>query len=294
MGEKVGILHPGEMGVSLAASAQKGGNTVFWTSQGRSPDTRQRAQRYSLVDVENLESLCRSCDIILSVCPPHVAEQVAGQVRENSFRGLYADLNAISPQRTLRIAGALGEAGIDFVDGGIIGGPAWEAGKTWLYLSGRQTARVAACFSAGPLETEVIGEGVGQASALKMCYAAYTKGTAALLCAVLGAAEGLGVRQELLRQWQRDGSGLDQQAAEKVRAAATRGWRFAGEMEEIAATFEASGLPGGFHQAAADIYLRLVDFKGRQALPEIEEVLEALAGDKENEQTPNVPPPLCE
>ena len=74
-----------------------------------------------------------------------------------------------------------------FVDGGIVGGPAWEPGKTWLYLSGERAADVQPYFSAGPLETEVVGDVVGVASALKMCYASYTKGTTALLSTILAA-----------------------------------------------------------------------------------------------------------
>src|SRR5436190_15529567 len=199
--EKIGILHPGEMGASVAASARNSGHAVFWVSEGRSPQTHQRAQDQSLVDVYSLAELCQTCSIIISVCPPHAAEAVAEQVLAQSFQGLYVDVNAISPQRGMRMAAMLGKHSIEFVDGGIIGGPAWKAGTTRLYLSGTEAQRVADCFSAGPLETEIIGEQIGKASALKMCYAAYTKGTTALLCAILAAAEGLEVRADLEHQW---------------------------------------------------------------------------------------------
>jgi 3-hydroxyisobutyrate dehydrogenase-like beta-hydroxyacid dehydrogenase len=278
MDENVGILHPGEMGVSVAVSAQDSGHIVYWASEGRSSETHQRAQKYFLVDSGSLKKLCRSCSIIVSVCPPHAAEDAANQVMAHSFKGLYADLNAISPQRAERIGQAMEEHGIAFVDGGIIGGPAWEAGATWLYLSGKQAQRVADCFSAGRLQTEVIGERVGKASALKMCYAAYTKGSTALLCAVLGAAESLNVREDLERQWSRDESGFAQHASQRARTVTAKAWRFAGEMEEIAATFAEAGMPGGFHNAAAEVYQRLAEFKGRSTKPEISEVLDALLG----------------
>ena len=277
--ETIGILHPGEMGVSVAASAKNSGHSVMWVSEGRSPGTFARAQRHSLVEAKSLEELCRACSMMLSVCPPHAAEEVAQQVLLHSFKGLYADLNAISPQRARRIGKMMEEGGITFVDGGIIGGPAWEAGMTWLYLSGREARRAAQCFSAGPLQTEVIGEEAGRASALKMCYAAYTKGSTALLCAVLGAAEGLEVRGELERQWSRDEPGSAERAAHRTRRVTAKAWRFAGEMEEIAATFAEAGMPSGFHEAAAEVYRRLADFKGRETKPELEEVLRALLGD---------------
>ena len=278
MTENVGILHPGEMGVSVAASAKNSGHTVFWVSEGRSSQTHKRAQDHFLADANSLEELCRTCSIIISVCPPHAAEQVARQVLANSFNGVYADLNAISHQRAIRIGEAMEKCGMAFVDGGIIGGPAWEAGATWLYLSGSQAQRVANCFSAGPLQTEIIGERIGRASALKMCYAAYTKGTTALLCAVLGAAEGLDVREDLERQWSRDDPGFAEKAGQRARGVTAKAWRFAGEMEEIAATFAETGMPGGFHEAAADVYRRLADFKGRETKPGLAEVLSALLG----------------
>jgi len=276
MSETIGILHPGEMGVSIAVAAQDSGHTVWWASEGRSPQTCQRAQAHALVDAQSLAELCRACTIILSVCPPHAAEEVAHQVLAQAFHGVYADLNAIAPQRAQRIGVTLEAHGIAFVDGGIIGGPAWEAGQTWLYLSGSEAQRVAACFSGGRLQTAVIGAEIGRASAVKMCYAAYTKGTTALLGAILGAAEGWEVRAELEQQWRCDDSGLAEQAAQRVRRAAAKAWRFAGEMEEIAATFPAVGMPGGFHEAAADLYRRLADFKGRPTPPPLAEVLAAL------------------
>jgi 3-hydroxyisobutyrate dehydrogenase-like beta-hydroxyacid dehydrogenase len=178
--------------------------------------------------------------------------------------------------RTQRIGQAMAQAGIEFVDGSIVGGPAWEPGQTWLYLTGGEAQRAADCFSAGPLETCVIGEEIGKAAALKMCFAAYTKGSTALLCAILAAAEELGVRQELEAQWSRGGSDFAQQTQERVRRVTAKAWRFAGEMEEISATFQEAGLPRGFHAAAADVYRRIAHFKGAET-PSLDEVLEALA-----------------
>ncbi|MCI0394290.1 MAG: DUF1932 domain-containing protein [Chloroflexi bacterium] len=274
--EKVGILHPGEMGISVAVSAQNGGNAVFWASQGRSPQTQGRVQKHSLIDVYSLAKLCETCSLIISVCPPHVAEEVAEQVLAHSFQGLYVDANAIAPQRAIRIGEAMRAGGVAFVDGGIIGGPAWQANTTWLYLSGGEAERVASCFPAGPLHTQVLGERIGQASALKMCYAAYTKGTTALLCAILGTAEGLGVREELEQQWAREGSDFAGQARQRMTKVTAKAWRFAGEMEEIAATFEEAGMPGGFHEASADIYRRLAHFKDPAVTPSLAAVLAAL------------------
>jgi 3-hydroxyisobutyrate dehydrogenase-like beta-hydroxyacid dehydrogenase len=264
------------MGISLAASAQNSGHTVYWASEERSQQTHERAAKYNLLDARTLEALCRTCDAIVSVCPPHAAEEVAAQVRACAFRGLYLDANAISPQRTVRIGQAMAEAGIAFVDGSIVGGPAWEPERTWLYLAGAEAQRAADCFSAGPLETCIIGDEIGKAAALKMCFAAYTKGSTALLCAILATAEELEVRPELEMQWSRGGSDFARQTQERVRRVTAKAWRFAGEMEEISATFQEAGLPGGFHAAAAEVYRRVAHFKDAET-PPLDEVLEALA-----------------
>ncbi len=131
-------------------------------------------------------------------------------------------------------------AGITFVDGGIIGGPAWDPGETWLYLSGHEVEakRIADCFSAGLLETSIIGDEIGKASAFKMCYASYTKGTTALLTSILALSEAQGVRPELMAQWERDWPGFPTQTESRARRVTAKAWRFAGEMDEIASTFE--------------------------------------------------------
>jgi 3-hydroxyisobutyrate dehydrogenase-like beta-hydroxyacid dehydrogenase len=280
---KIGILHPGNMGISIAASMQNSGNAVYWASEGRSAQTRERAEKFNLLDARTLAELCATCSVIVCVCPPHAAEVVANQTLAHGYQGLYLDANAVSPQRAQRIAQAVETAGATFVDGGIIGGPAWKPGSTWLYLSGREAETAASCFSSGPLETSVIGGEIGRASALKMCFAAYTKGSTALLCAILAAAESLGVRDDLEHQWSRGGSDFAEQAAKRVTGVTEKAWRFAGEMEEISATFTEAGVPGGFHAAAATLYKRIAHFKDAESTPALESVLAALVEDNTGE-----------
>jgi 3-hydroxyisobutyrate dehydrogenase-like beta-hydroxyacid dehydrogenase len=277
--QNVGILHPGEMGLSVAATIQNTGHTVYWVSEGRSSKTHERADKQNLVDADSLAHLCEVCSVIVSVCPPEAAENLAHSVLSQGFSGLYLDANAISPGRTQRISQAITDAGGTFVDGGIIGGPAWTPGNTWLYLSGKAAHRAADYFSSGPLETHIVGDNIGKASALKMCFAAYTKGTTALLSAVLATADALDVRTELEQQWSHNGSNFADEAAQKVTQVTAKAWRFAGEMEEIAATFQEAGLPDGFHLAAGDIYRRMAGFKDTAETPSFDSVLQALLGE---------------
>ncbi len=272
--KRIGLLQPGAMGASVGAAARSNQHTVLWASQGRSEDTLARAQRANLEDVQTVSALVAASEIILSVCPPHAAGDVAREVVELGFSGLYVECNAISPDRTRDIQRFVEDAGVDYVDGGIIGGPAWsrEAG-THLYLSGPRAEEVSACFEDSPLLAPAISDRIGAASALKMGYAAYTKGTTALLTLILGMVEKEGVRADLARQW---GDTFTEQTIRRVCANTAKAWRFEGEMYEIAATFRGAGLPGGFHQAAAEVYKRLASFKDQTEPPAIESVLGVL------------------
>jgi len=289
MHEKIGLLHPGQMGVSIGAAALNAGHEIFWVPEGRSAETRKRAESQGFIPLDSLIVLGRTCSVIISVCPPHAAEGVASEVVKTDFKGIYLDANAISPERAIRIGEKMLARGIAFVDGGIIGGPSWVPGTTWLYLSGEGAEKMATCFSKGPLETQVLAGGWGKASALKMCYAAFTKGSTALLCAILAAAESLGIRQVLEQQWSQGGSDFALQTHRRVQGVTSRAWRFAGEMEEIAATLEDEGIPGGFHESAAQIYRRIAHFKGLSEPPTLEVVLAALLVQPEhtNLQKPN-------
>ena len=139
---RVGLLHPGEMGASVGASGRHNGHRVLWVSEGRGDDTRRRAAAAGLEDVSTLAKLVAASDVVLSVCPPHAALDVAGAVAVQRFRGLYVDGNAVSPATARSIARVVQAGGATYVDGGIIGPPPVKPGTTRLYLSGQvQTAQ---------------------------------------------------------------------------------------------------------------------------------------------------------
>jgi len=257
----VGLLHPGSMGSSIGAAARDSGARVVWVSEDRSEATRARAEADGFEDVHWLNAMVNQSRIILSVCPPEFAVELAEEVCALGFRQTYVDANAIAPETSRRIAAIVERNGGTFVDGGIIGGPARQPGTTRLYLSGEQAPFVAQFLDQGNLEVNCIDGGPGAASALKMAYAAWTKGTSGLLADVIALSLAEGVHDSLVKEWERSQPGLVQRAERGLPGAAAKAWRWVGEMEEIAATFEANGLPGGFHEAAAEVYRRLAQFK---------------------------------
>jgi len=273
MAERIGILHPGEMGSAVAATVRNSGYEVCWVAEGRSHLTRARAESAGLTDAVSLTNLSRTCPVIVSVCPPEFADSVATEVLSQGFRGTYLDANAISPANKKRMAERMQSSGVQFVDGGIIGLPPKARTQTWMYLSGEQADQIACCFTAGPMECEVIGKEPGKASSLKMCYAAQNKGSIALLTAVMGAANHLGILDDLKRQWTRMGPALATEG--HILRAAPKAWRWAPEMREIAATLDSAGMPPEFHLAAAKIFEMLREFKNTDGTS-IEDVLSKL------------------
>jgi 3-hydroxyisobutyrate dehydrogenase-like beta-hydroxyacid dehydrogenase len=246
----VGILHPGEMGTALAAALRGRGEIVRWASAGRSPATADRADRAGLEDAGDVAELCRSSEVLLSVCPPHAALDVARSAA--GFDGVYVDANAIAPE-TARTIATLHER---FVDGGIVGPPPLEPGTTRLYLSGGEAESFATLFAGTTLDARVISARPGAASALKAAYAGWTKGSAALLLTVRELARAEDVEDALLAEWRLSIPGLEERAAGAEGSSRRKGWRWIGEMEEIARSMEAQDLPTGFHEAAAEVFRR--------------------------------------
>jgi 3-hydroxyisobutyrate dehydrogenase-like beta-hydroxyacid dehydrogenase len=217
---------------------------AWWASAGRSAATAERARAAGLRDAGTVAELLARCDVVLSICPPHAALAVAEECA--GFGGLYVDANAIAPATAARVAGTVAR----YVDGGIIGAPSAPR----LYLSGAGAEDVAERFAGTAVEARVLAGPPFAASALKMAYAAWTKGSAALLLTALEAARRLGVEAALIAEWEHSQPDLAARAARARESAAAKGWRWVGEMEEIARTFAAAGLPDGFHRGAGQVY----------------------------------------
>jgi 3-hydroxyisobutyrate dehydrogenase-like beta-hydroxyacid dehydrogenase len=247
----VGLLHPGEMGAAAGAALRARGETVLWVSGERSAATAERARSAGLEDAGGIEEFCRRSEVVISLCPPHAAVEVAGSVR--GFTGIYVDANAVSPATARTIAKLVDRC----VDGGIIGPPPAERGTTRLYLSGHEAKVVADLFAGTTLEARIVSADIGAASAVKMTFAAWTKGSSAMLLAIRALARAQGVEDTLVEEWRMSLPQLGEESNRAARAALRKGWRWIGEMEEIAETFAASDLPDGFHQAAAEIYRRV-------------------------------------
>jgi 3-hydroxyisobutyrate dehydrogenase-like beta-hydroxyacid dehydrogenase len=253
----IGLLNPGEMGAAVGQCLTSRGLQVLWAADGRSGETADRAKAAGLTDAGTARDVAAQADVILSICPPHAAVDVAWAV--HGFGGVYVDANAIAPGTARQVAELIGAGGGRYVDGGIIGSPPTAPGRSRLYLSGSDAPAVHAVhelFGGTALDARIVPGAPTAASAVKMAYAAWTKGSSALLLDARALARAEGVEDTLLAEWALSQPRLADQVERSARAAVTKGWRWVGEMEEIAHTMADAGLPDGFHQAAAEIYRR--------------------------------------
>jgi len=272
----IGLLHPGEMGASVGAAARANGARVLWASEGRGADTQKRAAGAGLEDARTVRDVVAASEVILSVCPPHAARDVARAVAAAGFRQLYVDGNAVAPATSREIAAIVEAAGASYVDGGLIGPPPDKPGTTRLYLSGPQAQRAAALFAKSNLEPIVLPGDLTSASAIKMAYGGWNKGQQALLLSIVALATSAGVGEALMAEWARSQPDLPKRAENAARGSARKAWRWIAEMEENAATLDAAGLPEGFHEAAADIYARLATYKDAAVPPTLDDVAKTL------------------
>ncbi len=260
------MLHPGSMGAAVAACAASTGTRVLWCPAGRSGASVRRAEQAGLEPVPVLEELLAQCDVVLSLCPPAAAEDVAAQVAALAFAGVFVEGNAINPERMVRIAENVGRNAV-VVDGAVIGSPPIGAKRCALYLAGPAdaTTAVEALFTGTAVSVPVLGDELGKASALKLSYTAYQKASRVLAALAYGLAEHHGVDQELLDVAdKRAGSYLVE--IDYIAKTAGRAWRWAPELEEAADALGRVGLPDELLRAAAATLDLWTDAKDRKDL----------------------------
>ncbi|MFB6790247.1 DUF1932 domain-containing protein [Streptomyces olivaceus] len=252
----VGILHPGSMGAAVAACAATNAGAALWCETGRSTASAERAAQAGLTSVATMTELLDRSDIVISLCPPAAAEDLARDVAGHGFAGVFVEANAINPERVQRIAG-LFVPDATVVDGGVVGSPPVRGKTPTLYLSGpvAGTDRIEALFAGTAVQTTVLGTEVGKASALKLAYASFQKTSRVLTALAVGMAREHGVDQELIEVASRR---TDSYLAEPeyVAKTAARAWRWGPELEEAADTLAAAGLPPEMLRAAASTLAR--------------------------------------
>jgi 3-hydroxyisobutyrate dehydrogenase-like beta-hydroxyacid dehydrogenase len=276
----IGLLTPGDMGHVVGQVLQTHGLRVLTCLKGRSERTRMLARKANIGDVPTYEDLVRDTEMILSILVPeealNVARTVAHAIRQAGKSTIYVDCNAVSPATARAIDEVIRAAGSRFIDAGIIGPPPHEPGKTRFYASGPEVELFAELSRFG-LDVRPLGHEIGQASGIKMCYAAFTKGTTAIATTLLTVAHTMGLYKPLVEEFQTSQGDRYRLMERQIPAMTTKAYRWVGEMEEIARTFADAGLTPKFHQGAAELYRLVASTSLAEETPETRDTNRTLA-----------------
>jgi 3-hydroxyisobutyrate dehydrogenase-like beta-hydroxyacid dehydrogenase len=276
----IGLIGAGAMGARIGGALVSNGARVVSPLADRTPPSRDRAVGEGIIEVADLGALVAESTLILSIVPPGVASSVAAEVvlavkDLGDSERVFVDCNAISPGRSREIAGVIQSAGLAYVDGGLIGAPPSPGRPTALYLSGEGGDAIADALRTPEIRTEWLGPQPAAASALKMAYAAWTKGVNALVLSIRALARAEGVEGALVAEWERSQAPA-LAAADRAPATASKAWRWVAEMEEIGASLDDAGLPDGAFRSAAEVYRRLHRYKDVDAPPGLDEMVDCL------------------
>jgi 3-hydroxyisobutyrate dehydrogenase-like beta-hydroxyacid dehydrogenase len=254
---RVAILSPGEMGHAVGRVLRENGLDVITCLAGRSERTRSLSRRAALREVESFADLVRDVDLVLSIIVPSAAmatiQTLADAVRAAGTNAYVADCNAVSPEAAVAMDKIVADAGGRFVDASIIGFPPADGVVPRFYVSGPHADALRVLDGKG-IEVVPIGDRVGQASGIKMCYAGLTKGTFALSYAVALAAENMGLLEDLCRELAHSQPHAYEQMQRHLPKIPAKARRWIGEMEQIASAFEHAHVTPRFHEAAAATY----------------------------------------
>ncbi|WP_338204399.1 DUF1932 domain-containing protein [Candidatus Nephthysia bennettiae] len=255
---RIAVLATGEMGAAVGGVLEAGGAEVVTSLKGRSARTAGLARSAGIEDAGSLKNAVAAADVFLSIVPPasaaEVAEAVAGALGSRSRPLLYVDFNAISPRTAVEIGQRMTEAGATFVDGGIIGFPPRPGPQATRFWVSGEAAPEAQVLSEHGLDVRDAGQRIGQASTLKMCYAAMTKGLTAIATESFVTASAAGLTPALLTELALSQAALLRWLEHMVTSSPPKAHRWIGEMEEIAATFAETGLSPKMFEGAAEVY----------------------------------------
>jgi 3-hydroxyisobutyrate dehydrogenase-like beta-hydroxyacid dehydrogenase len=255
--QNIGVVSPGDMGQAVAQTLKSSGFAVHTALDGRSARTKTLARDAGLNDCGSMQKLVANCDVILSILNPAAAvdnaRAAAAAMQATGKRCTFVDCNAIAPQTAHEIDAIIRAAGGECIDAGIIGPPPRGKSSMRMYVSGPKAAELEQLSSAG-IKVRVMSERIGDASAIKMCYASYTKGAVALGVEMLMAARRLGVDAALDRELQESAADNRQRVLSRTTVMPPKAYRWVPEMLEIAKTFEGAGMTPRILLGAADMY----------------------------------------
>lgn len=276
----VAIISPGDMGHAIGRVLREHRLQVITCLKGRSERTRRLSVSAGFREVASCAELVSQADLVLSILVPSAAmdaaRSVAHALRATGCNTYFADCNAVAPETVNSIGNVITAAGGRFIDASIIGSPPAKDVTPRLYVSGSHAGILSVLDGKG-IDVVPIGDAIGQASGIKMCYAALTKGTFALQYAVATAARKMELFDELCREFEHSQSIAYERMQQHLPRLPAKTFRWIAEMEQIADTFERVGVTPDIHRGAAEMFRRISQCSLADETPETTDTTRTLA-----------------
>lgn len=270
----VGVLGYGEAGRAFAARIAERGVPTVVTS--RSPDeVRASLDPGSGIEaVPDPATVAAESDLVLSCVWPETAADVAAAVSSNLDGTLYVDLNSIGVETVREIARSVDGGGGVFLNASIMGSVMRHGADAPIAVSGHPVEEGGRMLREFGFTVEPYGQDPEQASVLKMCRSAVTKGLLVVLTEALLPAQAYGLHEDVLDSV--DESFVDQTLGEFARLflvdMTEHGARRAGELDEVIATIRDGGYDVTVSERARWLSEQLAELDG----DDYEEVLARL------------------
>ena len=267
--EKIAIMSIGEMGFHWAKLLKGHGVDVLTYDKDRGEVSRKRGENAGVKSVGSMADLVNQADLIVSIVVPSAAIDVARKIAEAVKTAgrkdlIFVDANAISPMTAEEIAKNLQPAGVNFVDGCIIGSAARMGKGTIVYVSGPEAKRMQ-ILEKFNIPVKVLGASTSQASAFKVVYAGLTKGLQGLFCELLMGARRFGLLQEIRAQYDESFPGLLDKVSSSIVGLRIHAGRRAEEMDELKRTFNHFGMRSFMAPAAQKVLDAIAALPRREA-----------------------------
>ena len=230
----IGLIGFGKVSQNLVKLIKSEDIRFITSKEKRSKSTVKAIEDSDIEVVSTFEDVAGLADILISAASPKVALNIAEKYGKFS-RGIYLDLNNISPKTTLEI-----DKHVDnLVDGAVIG--KIDSDNPTLYLSGKSASEL--LFLNEFITIKVISESVGDVAVLKLLRSSYTKTLTALLIESFEIAKNNNLENEFFDIISlTEGSDFKDKSLSRIKNTLNNPKRKSGELQELISYFDDENL----------------------------------------------------
>ncbi len=249
MAPRIAFIGFGEAGQAMAAGLRDEGVAdisaydILFPQDSGAP-LREAATGVGVKIAANAADAVRDSEIVIAAVTAESSEDaarsVAGHMQRDAF---YLDVNSVSPGRKQGNAALIG-AGANYLDVAIVAAIHPARHKSPMLLAGPHAPEAGKLLSTLGMNTQIVGDDIGAAAAIKMIRSVMIKGIEALTAECFIAATRAGVVQAVASSLRNNYPGVDwdKMSEYNVERMVSHGIRRAAEMREVAATLRELGV----------------------------------------------------